>query len=123
MTQPDKRVPAELWDRCVAYLREMGGYYVSAAQQLEACPDIEPIEARWAPFPAQSGRYGQGVRSIPMWLAEEAYAVYSARYGTSQSLETLGRRGGFSEGELDMFVPGWRDKISEAARLREELTK
>lgn len=34
----------------------------------------------------------------------EAYAAYSARYGTSQSAERLNERGGFGYGELVMFL-------------------
>lgn len=37
---------------------------------------------------------------IPWWLAEIAYQEYSDRFGTSQSLERLAERGGFSRGEL-----------------------
>lgn len=47
--------------------------------------------------------------SIPWSLAEKAYEVYSSKYGTSQSLERLAERGGFGLGELDEFVPGWRE--------------
>ncbi len=50
-----------------------------------------------------------GPLTISWALAERAYSVYSARHGTSQSLERMGERGGFYPGELDMFVPGWRD--------------
>lgn len=60
-------------------------------------------------------------RRIPWWLAEEAYAVYSGRYGTSQSLERLAERGGFSAGEMDMFAPGWREKLDTVAQLRAAL--
>ncbi len=38
--------------------------------------------------------------TIPWWLAEEAYAEYSKRYGTSQSLERLNDRGGFGRSEF-----------------------
>jgi hypothetical protein len=65
-------------------------------------------------------------RNIPWWLAEEAYASYSERY-RGQSLEVLASRGGFSAGEMDMFAPGWRDRLDyvkqlerDAARMREE---
>lgn len=53
-----------------------------------------------------------GPLTISWALAERAYSVYSGRYGTSQSLERLAQRGGFGPGELDMFVPGWRDAES-----------
>ncbi|CAM3463382.1 hypothetical protein COSO111634_16555 [Corallococcus soli] len=50
-------------------------------------------------------------RSIPWSLAERAYADYSRRYGTSQSLERLAERGGFGPTELDVHVPGWRKEV------------
>lgn len=48
---------------------------------------------------------------IPWGMAEEAYAVYSRRYGSEQSLERIAERGGFGPGELDMFIPGWRERV------------
>lgn len=42
---------------------------------------------------------------IPWEMAERAYSVYSARFGTAQSLEHLAERGGFGP---DVLVPGWR---------------
>ena len=38
--------------------------------------------------------------TVPWWLAEEAYKVYSKRYGTMQSLERLNERGGFGRREF-----------------------
>jgi hypothetical protein len=60
---------------------------------------------------------------IPWSVAELAYSVYSARYGTSQSLETLAERGGFGAGEMDKFLPDWRDRCDEIIRLRAENTR
>jgi hypothetical protein len=59
-------------------------------------------------------------RRIPWWLAEEAYAVYSSRYGMEQSIERLAERGGFGAGELDMFIPGWRDRLDRVKQLEAE---
>lgn len=47
---------------------------------------------------------------IPWAVAEEAYAVYSSKYGTQQSLERIAERGGFHEQEMDDFVPNWRQR-------------
>lgn len=55
---------------------------------------------------------------IPWNIAELAYSVYSARFGNGQSLERLADRGGFGPGEMDMFLPGWRDKCSVQVELR-----
>jgi len=41
---------------------------------------------------------------IPRWLAEEAYKEYSRRYGTAQSLDRLGERGGFGRWELLAYL-------------------
>jgi hypothetical protein len=54
---------------------------------------------------------------IPWSIAELAYSVYSHRYGRDQSLERLAQRGGFGAGEMDMFLPDWRERCSEIASL------
>jgi hypothetical protein len=86
-------------------------------------------DLRRAPFDAHATESGTPVertfpiqgptshRRIPWWLAEEAFAVYSSRYGMSQSLERLAERGGFGAEEMDLFVPGWRDRIDRVKRL------
>ena len=68
------------------------------------------------PFPIQGGTYRKPdgtlrrpveqylPSTIPWWLAEEAYAYYASRYGTSQSLERLAERGGFGREELLMLL-------------------
>jgi hypothetical protein len=64
------------------------------------------------PFPIQQERkrneHGEmetlHVCTIPWWLAEEAYAYYSSKFGKSQSLETLAARGGFGRYELLLFL-------------------
>jgi hypothetical protein len=69
-------------------------------------------------FPIQSQR-GAAPHPllIPWSVAEKAYSVYSAQFGRGQSLERLAERGGFGPGEMDMYVPGWRDECSEIVRL------
>lgn len=70
-------------------------------------------------FPLQPTRGAQsGPRSIPWSVAEKAYAVYSARFGTYQSLERLAERGGFGWSEMDEFYPQWRSETDEIASLR-----
>ncbi|NNC17653.1 hypothetical protein HJC22_18200 [Corallococcus exiguus] len=66
------------------------------------------------PFPLQLSRSERkaGLPSTIQWaLAERAYADYSRRFGTSQSLELLAERGGFGVYEMDLFVPGWRKEV------------
>ena len=80
-------------------------------------------------FPIQPYGYGEkGNRPphptcIPWPIADLAYSVYSHRYGSSQTLERLGERGGFSAGEMDEFLPDWRDRADALnaahARIKE----
>ena len=68
-------------------------------------------------FPIQGGHNWNGKRtdrpvvqyppsSIPWWLAEKAYAVYSGKFGNGQSLERLAERGGFGREELVWLLDG-----------------
>ena len=52
-------------------------------------------------FPIQDTR---GTDSVPIEWAEEAYKEYAAQFGTSQSLEDLGSRGGFGATEIAMLL-------------------
>jgi len=51
------------------------------------------------PFPIQAEGKPRD-STIPWWLAEVAYIEYSRRFGNSQSLEQLAKRGGFGSEEL-----------------------
>jgi hypothetical protein len=72
------------------------------------------------PIQTQKGAEPHPLR-IPWELAELAYSVYASRYGRSQSLERLAERGGFGPNEMDMFVPGWRDKCSRITKIEKAL--
>lgn len=61
---------------------------------------------------------------IPWAIHLEAYEVYCKRWGAQPALVDLeGRncRGGFGTGELDDFIPGWRDRVSEFGKLKAEV--
>lgn len=77
----------------------------------------EPAKEKMAPV--------QGfVGGIPWSLHLEAYNAYCKKWSPQPALIDLeGRncRGGFGTGELDEFIPGWRDKASEIGRLKAEL--
>ena len=63
---------------------------------------------------------------IPWAMHLRAYDVYCKKYGPQEALVNLeGRncRGGFSTSELDVFIPGWREELSELHRLRAALDK
>ncbi len=76
-------------------------------------------------FPLQvERRYEKDPRgSIPWEIAEQAYLVYASRYGKSQTLERLAERAGFSNGEMDMFLPNWRELSDEKDKEQSQLTK
>lgn len=59
---------------------------------------------------------------IPWALAAKAWSVYAVRYG-GQSLERINERGGFHVDELDEFVPGWREEVSEIAAAKAQLSQ
>lgn len=72
-------------------------------------------------FPIQSQRGAKPhPLQIPWSIAELAYSVYSGEYGRSQTLERLAERGGFGPGEMDVFLPDWREMCSEITRLKTE---
>lgn len=58
---------------------------------------------------------------IPWSMHLRAYDAYCKMYRPQPALIKGGCRGGFGTGELDMFIPGWREELSEIARLREKL--
>lgn len=65
-------------------------------------------------------------QGIPWSLHLEAYAVYCQKWGAQEALIDLeGRncRGGFAVNELDQFIPGWRERVSEIYKLREAIAK
>ncbi len=72
---------------------------------------------RYFPIQSQRGAKPHPIE-IPWGVAELAYSVYASRFGRSQSLEELARRGGFGPGEMDMFLPDWRDRVDELVGLR-----
>lgn len=71
-------------------------------------------EARMAPV--------QGSDPIPWAVHVAAWEVYAKRYGEDQSASRLAQRGGFSVGELDKFLPGWRSDAGRAIFSQQELT-
>lgn len=57
---------------------------------------------------------------IPWSMHLRAYDAYCKQYSRQQALIEGGCRGGFGVKELDDFIPGWREEISEIARLTRE---
>lgn len=90
-------------------------------------PDAETpmVDVKERTFPIQRNYSRKPFKPYPLripWsVAELAYSVYAGRYGTSQSLERLAERGGFGDGEMDEFLPDWRDRCDTIAELRRQL--
>jgi hypothetical protein len=72
---------------------------------------IDAIEAWSRTRRAPVQRYAPG---IPWSLHLEAYAAYCKKYGPQEELIKGWCRGGFDTGELDMFIPGWRDRVNQS---------
>ena len=47
--------------------------------------------------------------SVPWIIGQMAWDRYAAQYGKDQSVERIAERHGFSNGEMDKFLPGWRE--------------
>ena len=93
-------------------------------------PSPEPAqdgarETRW--FPIQVGGRGYTGKPHPLrvpWaIAELAYAEYAKRYGNGQTQERMAERGGFGPGEMDLFLPDWRERCDENSQLKAEIAR
>lgn len=62
--------------------------------------------------------YAEG---IPWSMHLRAYEGYCKEYSQQKALIEGWCRGGFSTGELDSYIPGWRDELSENSKLKKEL--
>lgn len=63
---------------------------------------------------------------IPWAIHLEAYEVYCKRWSPQPALidlEGRGCRGGFSTGELDDFIPGWRDRVAQFGLMKTALER
>jgi hypothetical protein len=63
---------------------------------------------------------------IPWSMHLRAYDAYCKKYGPQpEMIDFEGRncRGGFSDGELDYFIPGWREELSEIKNLNREIER
>lgn len=87
---------------------------LAEAEGALAKPRMFPLQRDW---PMKK----PGPTEIPWEIAEEAYAVYAARFGRDQSLERLAERAGFSWGEMDDLLPGWRERVDLVVAQRARL--
>lgn len=63
------------------------------------------------------------VKSIPWEMHLRAYAAYAKKWAPQQAMIEGGCRGGFSTGELDGFIPGWREELPELETLAAEVKR
>jgi hypothetical protein len=90
------------------------------ADRLPAMPGFDRDEADAALAGMPSGKMApvQGYpRGIPWEMHLQAYDVYCKKYGKQEALITGWCRGGFGTRELDDFIPGWREKLTERTAL------
>jgi hypothetical protein len=63
---------------------------------------------------------------IPWEMHLEAYDAYRKKWGAQPALidlEGRGCRGGFSTGELDDFIPGWRERLGERTAMKKRIAE
>lgn len=84
---------------------------------------LEAVEAKAAMSKIKRAPVQGYTPGIPWSMHLEAYDVYRKKYGAQQALIEGECRGGFGTKELDDFIPGWRDKVSELSQLRAELAE
>lgn len=87
---------------------------IIAAALREYGEELRGQKERMAPVQGYSA-------GIPWSMHLRAYDAYCKKYGKQQALIEGNCRGGFGTSELDVFVPGWRDELSEMNRLRTKL--
>lgn len=102
-------------NECLEQYRKNGTLF-AAASAIRALPlptmpeQAEPVKEKRAPVQGFAG-------GIPWDMHLRAYDVYCKRWSPQKALIEGGCRGGFSTGELDMFIPGWREELSERTAL------
>jgi hypothetical protein len=118
---PDGGCPQDEIDRLRAEVERLTTARDEAIEMRDAIaeaktPAVECLRAgvrsdrRRFPIQTQQGSAPHPT-SIPWAIADEAYSIYSAKYGRDQSLERLAERGGFGPDEMDTFLPGWRARV------------
>lgn len=106
----------ELLER-VKVLHEQCGKDIDALRAELAAANVGLIEALPHQGPSRS--------NIPRWLGEEALDVYHSKHFRGEKREVAWKniftRGGFSDSELDLFVPDWKEKLDVVTQLSAEL--
>jgi hypothetical protein len=104
---------------CKALGREWSVTGISIESLIDEISKKIPKKEKMAPVQGYPG-------GIPWAIHLEAYEVYCKRYGKQEALidlEGKGCRGGFGTGELDMFIPGWRDRVAEFGKMKARIAE
>ena len=117
---------AAMVDEITATLGERYGVMTTVEGVRAAMADLAAREATIRELEAKQAQpekmapvqgYSAG---IPWAMHLRAYDAYCEKYGPQPALIEGGCRGGFGTNELDRFIPGWREELSELSRLRTE---
>lgn len=107
-------------------LAEFGEFSCSECQESRKIIAAKTIHPNAIPVAKEPEKMApvQGYRAgIPWSMHLEEYDAYCKKYGRQQALIEGGCRGGFGTEELDIFIPGWREKVSEISKLKSELSE
>lgn len=119
-------VAQEFWDDADNKARWLTTDDGRMAELIAAAPETaqerDLLKARVAELEGEKRAPVQGFSGgIPWSMHLRAYDAYCKKYREQPALIDLeGRncRGGFGVGELDDFIPGWREELSELTALR-----
>lgn len=82
--------------------------------------EIENLARKMCDYPEIRAPVQGFPGGIPWEMHMRTYEAYAKRWSPQVALINLygrGCRGGFGTEELDGFIPGWRDELSERTRL------
>lgn len=100
-------------------------YWKSQWNDKMSSREIEALATQMCSDPSLLAPVQRYPGGIPWAMHMEAYAAYAKRWSPQIALIDLfgrGCRGGFGLGEMDEFVPGWRDQLSERTKLLTAIT-
>lgn len=100
-------------------------YWKSQWNDKMSSREIESLATQMCSDPSLRAPVQRYPGGIPWAMHMEAYAAYAKRWSPQVALIDLfgrGCRGGFGLGEMDEFVPGWRDQLSERTKLLTAIT-
>lgn len=118
--RPDVLNCAVIWsnEAKTNWAQALGYAVAEIAAQRAALATAQAELAKLKPPKAPVQGYSAG---IPWDTHLRAYDVYCKQNGKQQALIEGDCRGGFGTNELDRYIPGWREELSERAKLEADL--